>query len=70
VRRAAAGEDFAALARELSEDASAAHGGDLGFVRPAELAEPLRSAAAALAPGSVSPPLATPSGYVLLKRDQ
>jgi choline-sulfatase len=69
-RRAAAGEDFAALARELSEDASAARGGDLGVVRPADLAEPLRSAAAALAPGARSPLLATPSGYVLLKRDQ
>jgi peptidyl-prolyl cis-trans isomerase C len=70
LRRVAAGEDFAALARELSEDPSAARGGDVGFVRPADLAEPLRSAAAALAPGAVSPPLATPSGYVLLKRDK
>jgi len=69
-RRAAAGEDFGALARELSEDASAARGGDLGFVRPADLAEPLRSAAAALAPGAVSAPLATADGYVLLKRER
>ena len=69
-RRAAAGEDFASLARELSEDPSAARGGDLGLVRAADLAEPLRSAAAALAPGAVSAPLATASGYVLLKRDK
>ena len=70
LRRAAAGEDFAALARELSEDPSAAHGGDLGLVRAADLAEPLRSAAAALAPGAVSALLETPDGYVILKRER
>jgi arylsulfatase A-like enzyme/Tfp pilus assembly protein PilF len=70
VRRAAAGEDFGALARELSEDASAARGGDLGFVRPADLAEPLRSAAASLGAGRVSAVLETPGGYVILKRDR
>jgi len=69
-RRAAAGEDFAALARELSEDVSAARGGDLGFVRPADLAEPLRSAAAGLAAGRVSAVLETSGSYVILKRDQ
>jgi choline-sulfatase len=68
-RRLAAGEDFAALARTVSIDPSAQHGGDLGRVRLADLAEPLRSAAAALAPGSVSPPVTTPSGVVLLKRE-
>jgi arylsulfatase A-like enzyme/Tfp pilus assembly protein PilF len=70
LRRAAAGEDFAALARELSEDASAPRGGDLGTVRPADLAEPLRSAAAALAAGHVSAVLEIPGGYVILKRDR
>jgi tetratricopeptide (TPR) repeat protein len=69
-RRAAAGEDFAALARELSEDASGPRGGDLGVVRPADLEEPLGSAAASLTPGAVTPPLATADGYVLLKRDR
>jgi choline-sulfatase len=68
-RRLAAGEDFAALARAVSKDASAAQGGDLGRVRVADLAEPLRSAARALAPGAVSPPLQTDAGYVLLKRE-
>ncbi len=69
-RRAAAGEDFATLARALSEDRSAGAGGDLGAVRPADLAEPLRSAAAALAPGAVSPVLQTASGFVILKRER
>jgi len=69
-RRASSGEDFGALARELSEDATAARGGDLGVVRAADLDEPLRSAAASLAPGAMSAPLATGDGYVLLKRER
>ena len=69
-QRAAAGEDFAALARELSEDPSARSGGDLGFVNPAELARPLRTAAASLAAGQVSAIVETPAGYVLLKREK
>ncbi len=70
LRRAAAGEDFAALARELSEDASAPRGGDLGFVRPADLAEPMRLAASGLQAGGVSALLATPDGFVILKRER
>jgi len=68
--RARAGEDFAALARALSQDPSAPRGGDLGLVRVADLAEPLRRAAAALPPGGTSGLLETPQGYVLLKRDR
>jgi tetratricopeptide (TPR) repeat protein len=69
LRRARAGEDFAALARELSHDVSAARGGDLGLVRVADLAPGLRAAAAALPPGGTSALLETPGGFVLLKRD-
>jgi hypothetical protein len=39
------------------------------MVNVADLAEPLRTAAAMLAPGQVSPILETPAGFVLLKRD-
>ena len=70
LRRARAGEDFAALAREFSRDASAAGGGDLGLVRVADLAPELRSVAAALPPGGVSPLLRSPGGFVLLKRER
>jgi Flp pilus assembly protein TadD len=68
LRRAAAGEDFAQLARGLSEDPSAAQGGDLGVVRLADLAEPLRSAASALRPGEVSPIVEVGGGFVVLER--
>jgi parvulin-like peptidyl-prolyl isomerase len=38
-------------------------------VRLADLAEPLRSAAAGLEPGTVSAVLETAEGYVILRRD-
>lgn len=69
-RRLAAGGDFAALARETSEDATAAAGGDLGDVRITDLAQPLRDAAAALSTGQLSGVLEAPHGYVLLKRER
>jgi tetratricopeptide (TPR) repeat protein len=68
--RLKAGESFAEVARAESADPSAAQGGDLGNVNPADLAEPLRTAAAALAPGEVSPILETPAGFVLLERER
>jgi tetratricopeptide (TPR) repeat protein len=70
LRRLVAGEDFAQLARALSEDPSASEGGDLGLVRPADLAEPLRSAASRLHPGGLSPVLEVAGGYVVLKRER
>jgi choline-sulfatase len=70
LRRLAAGEDFAALARARSTDPSASRGGELGLIRPAELAEALRSAAAGLAVGAHSAALETPAGYVILRREQ
>jgi choline-sulfatase len=69
-RRAAAGEDFAGLARTLSEDPSAAQGGDLGIVRLDDLAEPLHSAARGLAPGDLSAVLDVSGTYVVLKRER
>jgi choline-sulfatase len=68
-RRIRAGEDFGALAKALSQDASAARGGDLGAIRAADLAEPVRSAVAALKIGETTPILETAKGYVLVKRE-
>ena len=64
IRRARAGEDFAKLAREVSEDkASAVQGGDLGFVGPGELVAAFEQAAFALKKGEISGPVRTPFGY-------
>ncbi|HQY69300.1 MAG TPA: SurA N-terminal domain-containing protein [Pseudomonadales bacterium] len=66
--RALAGEDFATLARDNSEDAgSTASGGDLGFSSgdafPAEFETALKS----LSPGEVSAPVKSESGWHLVK---
>jgi peptidyl-prolyl cis-trans isomerase SurA len=65
-----AGEDFAAVARDLSQDKSASLGGDIGMVRLSDLAPSLRAVAQALPPGGVSPILESPGDFVLLKRER
>lgn len=69
IKRAQAGEDFAKLAKEVSEDtANAAQGGDLGFVGPGELVPQFEQGAFALKKGEISPaPVRTPFGYHAIK---
>jgi len=59
----AAGADFAALAARFSVGSTAVAGGDIGWVAPAEMVEPMRSAIADLEPQQISPPIAS-QGYV------
>ncbi|WP_038712592.1 peptidylprolyl isomerase [Burkholderia sp. lig30] len=60
--------DFAALAKSNSQDkASAAKGGDLGFVPEPVMLPAVRDAAAALKPGQVSAPIRTPAGFHVVK---
>jgi peptidyl-prolyl cis-trans isomerase D len=69
IKRARAGEDFAKLARENSEDtATAPQGGDLGFVGPGEMVPQFEQAVFALKKGELSPaPVRTPFGYHAIK---
>jgi peptidyl-prolyl cis-trans isomerase D len=69
IRRARAGEDFAKLAREVSEDpGSAGKGGDLGYVARGELIPPLEQALFALKKGEISPgPVRSGFGYHAMK---
>jgi len=69
-QRAVAGEDFAALARELSEGPSAANGGDLGFITRGQTAPTFIAAAFALEPGGISPLVRTEFGFHVIKVEE
>jgi peptidyl-prolyl cis-trans isomerase D len=62
-----AGEDFATLARQYSQDASAAQGGDLGSVSRGQMVKPFEDAAFALAPGTTSDIVESPFGLHIIK---
>lgn len=66
-RRAEAGEDFATLAKELSEGPSAPQGGDLGYFTKDRMVEPFATAAFNLKPGEISPVVGTKFGYHVIK---
>lgn len=68
LKRIRAGEDFEALARAESQDATSAEkGGDLGFIAKGSLATELEEAAFKTEVGSVSEPVKTKQGYYLIK---
>ena len=61
-----AGAPFPAVARQFSAAASAAAGGDLGWVSSGELRPELEQVAASLAPGQLSTPIPVPGGFQIL----
>ena len=69
IKRARAGEDFAKLAREASEDpGSKDRGGDLGWVNTGTMVLPFEQALFALKKGEISPePVRTPFGFHAIK---
>src|SRR5256712_5813002 len=69
IRRAKAGDDFAKLAREVSEDpGSKDKGGDLGWVSQGDMVPPFEQALFALKKGEISPePVRTPFGFHVIK---
>jgi len=66
VQELAAGARFPDMARNFSQNASAAVGGDLGWVRKGQLPQPLDAALDQLAPGQLSLPIRTQLGYHIL----
>lgn len=66
-----AGEDFAALAKEYSDDGSAKNGGDLGWFNKGDMVSEFEDAAYALAKGKyTADPVKTTYGYhIILKTD-
>ena len=68
--RALAGEDFAELARELSEGPSAPNGGDLGFFTRTTMDPAVAEAAFALEPGGISDVVKTRFGYHVIRLEE
>ena len=65
--RAAAGDDFGALARTVSKTPDAARGGTLGWVRRGDLPSEFEEAIFRLKPGEVSPVIAAEEGFLVFK---
>ena len=61
------GADFAGVARQFSKSASAATGGDIGWIQEGELIDEANKALSSLEVGKVSDPVQTPDGYLILQ---
>lgn len=60
------GARFSAVAQQFSQSATAAVGGDIGWIQPDELSPPLAKAVGPMRPGELSPPIRTTAGYYIL----
>ncbi len=71
LERIRAGEDFATLAKELSDDpGSGASGGDLGFAEPDIYAPAFRDAIVGAQPGELLGPVRTQFGYHVIRLEE
>lgn len=68
-RRALAGEDFGALARELSDSPEAVRGGRIGVFYVGTMIDEVERALASVELGAVGPLVETPWGFHVVRRD-
>ncbi len=61
------GADFAELARQYSEDGSAANGGNLGWISPGDTVPAFEQAMNQLAPKEISAPVRSPFGFHIIQ---
>jgi peptidyl-prolyl cis-trans isomerase C len=66
-KRAASGEDFTALAKQYSQDPTAARGGDIGFFPRGVMFPKFEDVAFSAKQGEVSPVFETPKGFNVMK---
>lgn len=67
LKRVKAGEDFAKLAKENSDDGSKDQGGDLGFFEQGRMVPAFDKVAFSLKPGEISDVVTTEFGYHIIK---
>ncbi len=60
------GGSFVAYARQFSEASTAAVGGDLDWIRAAQLPDALAQAVQEISPGQIAGPIAIPGGYSII----
>jgi peptidyl-prolyl cis-trans isomerase D len=71
LERIAAGEDFAEIAAEVSDDpGSKGNGGDLGFFRRGQMVKAFEDAAFALSPGGLSDPVHSDFGIHIIRVEE
>ena len=69
--RVTGGEDFGAVARELSTDTgTAGNGGELGWFTREEMVAPFADAAFALQPGEISEPVQSEFGWHVIEAEE
>jgi parvulin-like peptidyl-prolyl isomerase len=69
-KRAAEGEDFAALAAQNSDDDSKTKGGELGEFAPDDMLDEIRAGVANVEPGHVSDVIQTKYGFHIIKVEE
>lgn len=70
LEKARAGEDFAGLAREYSDDSTRVDGGDVGLFHRGQMVPAFEAAAFALQPGEISEIVETPFGLHIIKLEE
>lgn len=71
IKQLQAGIDFGAIARQMSISATAARGGEVGWVSANQLDSNIQKALSRMSPGQISSPIATPAGlYIIALRDK
>lgn len=69
MKKAKAGEDFAALAKTYSDCPSKERGGDLGAFKREDMVAPFSDAAFSMAVGDISEPVRTRFGWHIIKKE-
>jgi peptidyl-prolyl cis-trans isomerase SurA len=70
IRRVKSGEDFALVARQMSQGPSAEEGGDLGWLKRGTVQPEVEKVAFALQPGEISGVVRTAAGFQILRVEE